>query len=185
MLGFSSWPLLGFLVHFARGRGCEEGTLLPSPGEPDMNSDLRKVTAGFQAPDFQLQTFPPAPGGPSAPRGVRWCLLTALESCGQVWTWPHRGLCPAGLPGLCVVWRVPGGFVVGRRVPHPLRPQPDPQEAAAQREGPRIQAEVAAGGETARRPRRRVACGDHLPGPSDHQPEGDAAEGDGPLTQQP
>ncbi|XP_027443062.1 transmembrane protein 42 isoform X1 [Zalophus californianus] len=62
---------------------------------------------------------------------------------------------------------------------------PDPQGAAAQREGPRIQAEVAEGGETARRPRRGMACGDHLPGPSDHQPEGDAAAGDGPPTRQP
>ena len=52
-----------------------------------------------------------------------------VASWGHVPTWPHSCLCPAGLPGLCVVWRVPGGPLVGRSVPHPRWADPDHQGA--------------------------------------------------------
>ena len=165
-----------------------------SPGEPEMDSALRKVTAGFQAPDLQLQTFPPAPGGKSGTGGVRLCLPAVVKSCGHVSTWPHSDLCPTGLPGLCVVWRVPGGLVVGRCVPHPVRTQPDPQEAATKREGPSTQATVTSVDWTdwlerqREGPRNGLACGgttsqgDLGMQPSERQPEEGAPKGSRPLT---
>ena len=55
--------------------------------------DLLKATAGFQAQDFQLQTFLPALGGQSAPG----------ESGGAHPLWLHPGgMCPPGHTAVCV-----------------------------------------------------------------------------------
>ncbi|KAM7230289.1 hypothetical protein CapIbe_019006 [Capra ibex] len=52
-----------------------------------------------------------------------------------------------GLPGFCLVWRVPGGLVVGWSVPHPLWTHPDPQGAPTAQEAPSTQAAVAPAGQ--------------------------------------
>lgn len=92
--------------------------------------------------------------------------------CGHVSAQPHSCLCPTGLPGFCVVRRVPGGLVVGRSVPHPLRTHPDPPGAPTAQEAPSSQAAVAPAGRAdplerqSWRLRLGLACGDHSSGQS-------------------
>lgn len=91
----------------------------------------------------------PAPDPSSCP-GRHWATGEsggAHPPCRLVSTRPHSCLCPTGLPGFCVVWRVPGGLVVGWSVPHPLWTHPDPQGAPTAQEAPSTQAAVAPAGQ--------------------------------------
>ena len=103
----------------------------------------------------------PAPDLSSGPRGSQ--VVSAQ---------PHSCLCPTGLPGFCVVRRVPGGLVVGRSVPHPLRTHPDPPGAPTAQEAPSAQAAVAPASRAdplerqSWRLRLVLACGDHSSGQS-------------------
>lgn len=91
----------------------------------------------------------PAPDPSSCP-GRHWATGEsggAHPPCRLMSTRPHSCLCPTGLPGFCVVWRVPGGLVVGWSVPHPLWTHPDPQGAPTAQEAPSTQAAVAPAGQ--------------------------------------
>lgn len=129
-------------VHFAEIRCCEEGTL-PTTGETKMS----RVTSqqGSKSKTCGSRPFL-LPWEGRQPQGSRMCPSAAAGPCRRG---PHRSLCPAGLPRVCAVWRVPGGPVVGRSVPHPLRTRPGPQE------GPSTQAAVASVGQVDQLERQR------------------------------
>ena len=145
-------------------RCCEE---VPSPLLQVRYAEGNRWVSGprLAAPDLSSR-----PRRALSHRGVRWCPPTVVASCGHVPAQPHSCLCPAGLPGFCVVWRVPGGLVVGRSLPHPLRTHPDPQGAAATQEGSSTQAAVAPAGWADPLERQRwrlrlgLACGDCFSG---------------------
>lgn len=100
---------------------------------------LLKVTARLQAADCQLQTFPPAQGGPVSHMGVR---EGAHSPCSQVlWACAHlasqEGLFLQAFPGSVLGREGQDAPWQGKGPPHPLRrTHPDPRELPLSRKIP-------------------------------------------------